>query len=540
MRTSKYIAAAAALAAASLAGCTVHQTEPPALTGPSDLALSLSVTTSPQTISQNGSDTAVVTAKVFFTDPTGQTRPKANLPIRFDMRVNGVAQDYGTFSARNAVTGSDGMARTNYTAPPMPAGGNTGPGCNGLPGQCVTIVATTSDSTAATPSGATSTAETVITLTPPGVVLPPAGSPTASFTMTPTPVVKGSAATFDGSASSPGTGATGIATYSWSFGDGSTGSGKTVSHSYNTVATYSVTLTVTNDRGLSASTTQSLSVGGVDLPQADFVFSPTLPTTGQTVIFNADLAKAAAGHQLTSFSWNYGDGGTDSGMVVSHNFAAAGIYNVVLTVLDDLGQKATKSSSVTVTTPSGSGGGGGGALAANFTFSPSTPGLNQDVFFNATGSTAASGHSIVSYTWDFGDGNSGSGMTTTHQYSRAGTYTVTLVVKDDLNQTATGRTAVTISNTSAQIVAAFTFSPQNPSISGGTNTIFFDATSSSTTPGSSIVRYDWVWGDGSTSSNGGQFPSHTFAKAGIYVVRLTVTDSTSATATTTVNVTVSP
>ncbi len=531
MKAFKYLAAIATLAAV---GC-VHQAEQPPLSGPSDFALSMTVTTSPQTITQNGSDKSVITAKVYYTDSNGQTRPKANLPIRFDMQVNGVLQDYGTLGTRSAATDANGVAQTQYTAPPMPNGGTTGAGCNGVPGQCITIVATTTDTAAA--NNSTSSATATIALVPQGVILPPAGSPTAAFTITPTPVGQGSAVTFDASASVPGNGAASIASYSWSFGDGATGTGSTVSHTYNTAATFQVTLTVTNDRGLSASTTQPVNVGAAAAPVADFVYSPQAPSVGQTIVFDADTAKAGTGRQLTAFNWNFGDGTTASGLVVSHSFTAAGAYNVVLSVTDDIGQKSTKTNLVNVAAPTGGGGGGGGGLAASFTFSPATPGLNQDVFFNATSSTAASGHSIVSYSWDFGDGSQGNGVTTTHQYTRAGTFVVTLVVKDDLNQTATGKTNVTIANTSSQIVAAFNFSPQNPSITGGTNTVFFDATASTPSPGASITAYVWTWGDG-TAAGSGITPSHLFTRAGQWVVRLTITDSLGNTATTTQTVSV--
>src|SRR5579871_6502827 len=199
MKAFNFIAATATAAAAalSLAACTVHQTEAPPLSGPSSLALSMTVSSSPQSITQNGADASVVTAKLYFTDPTtGQTTPKANVPIRFDMSVNGVTADYGTLSARSVVTGSDGIARTTYTAPPMPSGGATGSGCNGVPGQCVNIVATTTDSSAASSSGAIATGFATIALVPQGVILPPAGTPTAAFTVSPTPVGQGVAATF--------------------------------------------------------------------------------------------------------------------------------------------------------------------------------------------------------------------------------------------------------------------------------------------------------------------------------------------------------
>jgi PKD repeat protein len=159
--------------------------------------------------------------------------------------------------------------------------------------------------------------------------------------------------------------------------------------------------------------------------------------------------------------------------------------------------------------------------------------VNQDVFFNASSSAAATGHTIVSYTWDFGDGTpSGTGITTSHFYLRAGTFTVTLVVTDDLGQSANTARSVTVSSASGQIVADFVFSPTDPAISRGTNNVFFDATPSS----AGVTTWTWDFGDGTTGV--GQKPSHLFILAGSWVVRLTVTDSAGRSATTTKTVSV--
>src|SRR6185369_12064385 len=99
----------------------------------------------------------------------------------------------------------------------------------------------------------------LIRLVPTGVILPPAGSPTASFTISPTPATEDVPLNFDASASTIGTGATSV-TYAWTFGDGTTGTGKTTTHTYGSDGSYLVALTVTNDRGLSASTSQTLVV----------------------------------------------------------------------------------------------------------------------------------------------------------------------------------------------------------------------------------------------------------------------------------------
>ncbi|PYR05368.1 MAG: hypothetical protein DMG00_21835, partial [Acidobacteria bacterium] len=222
MKAFTYIATIAA--ALTLTGCVAHQVEPPPLSGPSDLALSLSVTASPETINQDGASQSRITISAI--GPEGKV--KASLPIRVDMALSGVAQDFGTLSARSVVTNTDGKAFVVFTAPPSPVGGITGT-CQGVAGTCVDIVATASESGSGTFATAAPASGT-IRLVPPGVILPPAGTPTASFTFTPTPVSVLVPVTFDASASTAGNGATAISSFAWNFGDGSTATGQVATH----------------------------------------------------------------------------------------------------------------------------------------------------------------------------------------------------------------------------------------------------------------------------------------------------------------------
>jgi large repetitive protein len=73
---------------------------------------------------------------------------------------------------------------------------------------------------------------------------------------------------------------------------------------------------------------------------------------------------------------------------------------------------------------------------ASFVFSPVTPEELQVVNFDASGSTPGSGRRIVAYNWDFGDGQKKTGITTTHDFTPAGVYLVTLTVTDDLGDDA--------------------------------------------------------------------------------------------------------
>jgi PKD repeat protein len=119
---------------------------------------------------------------------------------------------------------------------------------------------------------------------------------------------------------------------------------------------------------------------------------------------------------------------------VTHRYTRGGTYSAKLTVTSGAGLTASTSQQITISTtlPGNS---------ANFVFSPTDPRIGDTVFFNASSSGLLNG----SFSWDFGDGNSGSGVTPTHIYSAARTYTVTLTVRNDLGQTAAVSKTVTVS-----------------------------------------------------------------------------------------------
>lgn len=172
---------------------------------------------------------------------------------------------------------------------------------------------------------------------------------------------------------------------------------------------------------------------GVIVPPANltpvFVFNPSAPTANQTVLFDASQSTAPNNNPITAYSWDFGNGRRASGRTVSHQYDTPGTYVVTLTVSDALGRSASSSQSITVSP--------GANPTAAFVFSPTDPRPNQQVFFNAAGSRPAPGRTIVSYSWDFGDGTpSGSGMQVAHVFGAAGTYAVTLIVTDDAGRTA--------------------------------------------------------------------------------------------------------
>ena len=171
---------------------------------------------------------------------------------------------------------------------------------------------------------------------------------------------------------------------------------------------------------------------------AQFVYSPTAVSSFQSVMFDASATTdngVPCGSNCT-YSWTFGDGGSSTGMVTTHEFRAAGSYVVTLRAANLNGQSVATSQTVTVAA--------GTAPTASFTFSPTAPRTSQDIFFSAEASRAASGRRIVAYDWNFGSGRTGSGVTVAKRYDTAGSYVVTLTVTDDAFQATTVSQTVTV------------------------------------------------------------------------------------------------
>jgi chitinase len=243
-------------------------------------------------------------------------------------------------SARNILTNAEGRATLVYTAPAAPA---------------VAVDTFTIVELVVTPIGTdfnnSTNRRASIRLVPPGAVIPPDGL-SAGFTMSPATPLDNQPVFFDASTSLP---IGGIASYSWDFGDGSHGSGRTTTHSYDETGTYHITLTISDQYGRSASATQTIVVGAGASPTATFVFSPTQPVRNQNIAFNASGSRPAAGRQIVSYTWDFGDGKplvTQTGPTVNYSYAVAGTYNVTLVVTDDTGKIGSATIAVTVTLPS--------------------------------------------------------------------------------------------------------------------------------------------------------------------------------------------
>jgi PKD repeat protein len=327
-------------------------------------------------------------------------------------------------------------------------------------------------------------------------------SPTAALTASPTGLVEGSGpVSFDASASSD-TDAS-IVSYAWDFGDGTTAQGATVSHTYATAGTYMARLTLTDSLGLVDTATATVTVSD-EPPAAAFSIGVASPEAGQSVSFDGSSSSDSDG-SITSYAWSFGDGHTGSGRTPSHTYASPGTYSVTLTVTDSSSQRTTVSQQLTVLA----------GPTAQFSPAGAQTLEGSGIGFDATASSGgASGAAIAGYAWSFGDGATAIGTTASHAYTSPGTYTVKLTVTDTTGAAASTTQLLTV--VAVPPVAVFGAGPAVPSPG---QPISFDGSASSDVAGA-IVSYAWDFGDGAVGS--GPRPTHAFARAGTYVVGLTV------------------
>lgn len=134
----------------------------------------------------------------------------------------------------------------------------------------------------------------------------------------------------------------GIVTKVWSFGDGATDVGGQPKHTYATGGTYEVRLTATDRRGGVSVHTDTVSV------PAPPVMSFTDDCRRLVCTFDSSASTDGPEGTIVSRTWDFGDGTTGNGEVVSHTYAAAGTYVVEVTGTDDDGLSASASRTVTV------------------------------------------------------------------------------------------------------------------------------------------------------------------------------------------------
>ncbi|MBL7892090.1 MAG: PKD domain-containing protein [Bacteroidia bacterium] len=286
----------------------------------------------------------------------------------------------------------------------------------------------------------------------------------------------------------------GTATWKWDFGNGNTSTVQNPTETYTNPGTYTVKLTYKNAN----TKTKTAYITVFSNPVAKFSSNDTAGCFPYTVKFT-DLSTKGSGN-IVSWNWTFGDGSPASNSQnPTHTYVAAQNYSITLTVTDINGCQSTftKTSYIKVASSN---------LTPAFTSSP-VIGCKTPANINFTNTTTGTGP--ITYSWSFGDSKTSTTTNPSNSYASSGTYTVTLTASTSGGCSKTATSSVTVL---PAIKVDFTAS--DTVICQGSTIAFTDLT----TPAAG--SWSWNFGDGGTSTS--KNPSHPYATAGTYAVKLRV------------------
>lgn len=295
-----------------------------------------------------------------------------------------------------------------------------------------------------------------------------------------------------------------IASYAWDFGDGDSSSAADPKHAYTESGTYTVKLTVTDNKGATNQVSKSVIVTVIP-PNVDPVANFSFACDVWSCAFDSSSSSDPDGGTITAYAWNFGDGGTSTQANPTHAYAGNGTFNVTLKITDDRGGTHTASKSVTVRKNV--------APIAAFEYDCDALACT----FDSAASSDSDG-TIELRGWDFGDGGVSTAANPSHTFDAPGEYQVKLTVTDDDGAThsTTETTVVNMAPPNVDPVAQFVANCTDLSCS-------FNAGTSADEDGT-IASYRWDFDD-NTAAGSGETTTHTYASAGGYDVTLTVTDN---------------
>ena len=279
-----------------------------------------------------------------------------------------------------------------------------------------------------------------------------------------------------------------VATYAWSFGDGTTSNLQSPTHSYASTGTFPVKLVVSTALGCKDSITQNVQI--VAKPTAAFVVN----NNNQCVVGNSfGFTNNSTG--ASSYEWQFGDGGTSNTNNAIYTYSLAGTYTVKLIAISSTGCKDSVTNTVNVLIK---------PLAA-FTVNNVTQCLSSNSFvLNNTSTSITNG-----YLWKFSDGTTSTQTNPTKAFSSVGAYTIKLIVTSD-----NGCKDSVTQNVSVLANPNPNFSVNNNTQCAGSNFIFTNTSGASST-------YSWSFGEGTTSASTN--PSFVYSIGGTYTVKLVST-----------------
>ncbi|QQL50607.1 gliding motility-associated C-terminal domain-containing protein [Mucilaginibacter ginkgonis] len=279
-------------------------------------------------------------------------------------------------------------------------------------------------------------------------------------------------------------------TYDWDFGDGSLhGTEQNPVHTYATSGDYKVVLSVTSSTGCSnVSAPQAVHIS--KKPKADFSYSS--PDCNNVSIAFKDASVDPEGNKIISWNWNFGDGSTSTDQNPVHTYAKDSTYLVKLVVANDKACQGDTTTKNLVIHPT---------PVADFTAPDICLNDGKEQFTN-TSDFKGDPQTGFAYQWTFGDkfataaNNASTAKDPQHAYTKAGTYTVTLVITSPFGCISSVATKDIIVNASTPTAA---FAVNNSTMLCTANPVIFQDKSTKSTD-DVITKVVWHWGDSSADS----------------------------------------
>lgn len=366
-----------------------------------------------------------------------------------------------------------------------------------------------------------------------------------------------------------------ITAWQWDFGDGTTSTAQSPSHTYTNTGFYNVTLTVTSSSGCKSSVTLARYIRIVSGVKADFTNNKL--TTCQPP-YNLTFANQSSGPGNMTFQWDLGNGASSTQSSPSTTYTATGTYNVTLTATSEFGCSGTITKPVALTGPVTTikvpdtlcqnqkvffvdnasiapqktlwefGNGLQSTNTDDSTVYPASGNYTVKLYntyqtckdsatkviyvrpsplidFNVLNAASckpplnvtfqdASPAPITKWNWSFGDGSTGTGSTTTHQYNSAGNFNVSVVFTD--NNGCEGKIAKPAVIKIQQPTVKITSVP-----AGGCIPYTYIPTADVTSV-DGVDTYTWDFGDGTVVTGTNPSPQHIYANVGVYTVKVTI------------------
>ncbi|MFZ1307110.1 MAG: PKD domain-containing protein, partial [Ferruginibacter sp.] len=281
-----------------------------------------------------------------------------------------------------------------------------------------------------------------------------------------------------------------VVSYFWDLGDGTTSTLPNPTNTYPT-GSYDIKLIVTTMGGCTDTVFIPAGIVADDKPVANFNANPRDVCAKEDVLFN-DLSTG----NITRWLWDFGDGGTSTVQNPSHHYQDTGLFTIRLIVWNNnCPDTLILTDYVHISPPIASFNSVFDCVAPRtFTFTDASIGPDE-------------------WHWDFGDGTTSTTQHNVHTFPDTGTYTIRLVVINHV----TGCDD-TFTQTIRIVEEVANFNATATEICRNTSTTFIAI---GNTPGT-ISTYEWDFGDGQTDT--GAVATHTYINAGLYSVRLIITD----------------